>query len=468
MSKTGENMRDVQSGRLSAGQLADNFKDLHPPLNGMQAAVEAARCLFCFDAPCTEACPTGIDIPGFIRKIASGNTRGAAITILEANIMGGTCANVCPVEELCEQVCVKNTAESKPVTIGKLQRFATDHLFASGIQPFKRAENSGKKVAVVGAGPAGLACAHRLAMLGHNVTVFEARSKAGGLNEYGIAAYKMVDDRAAKEVEFILSIGGITLETGKTLGIDFSLTRLQQDFDAVFLGLGHNACNQMDLDGEEADGLHHAVDFISRIRQDNLASLPVGRRVVVLGGGNTAIDIAVQIRQLGAERVTLVYRRGAGYMSATDYEQEIAQTHGVLIRTWASPYRIHLHDSKNGGGVKSITFEQTRIDERGRLTGTGQYFDIEADQVFKAIGQHFDEDLVTHHQGGDEFPEMENGRISIDAERRTSLSGVWAGGDCVPGKDLTVTAVQDGKLAALSIHQFLTGCDSWGQSEVPV
>jgi glutamate synthase (NADPH/NADH) small chain len=453
MSKPGESMRDIQSGRLSAEQLADNFSDLHPPLNGMQAAVEAARCLFCFDAPCTEACPTGIDIPGFIRKISSGNTRGAAITILEENIMGGTCANVCPVEELCEQVCVKNTAESKPVTIGKLQRFATDHLFAAGIQPFNRTADSGKKIAVVGAGPAGLSCAHRLAMLGHNVTVFEARPKAGGLNEYGIAAYKMVDDRAAKEVQFILSIGGITLQTSKTLGIDFSLASLRSEFDAVFLGLGHNACNHLDLDNEEAAGTHNAVDYISNIRQQDLATLPVGRRVVVIGGGNTAIDIALQIRQLGAELVTLVYRRGADDMSATNYEQEIAQTHGVLIRSWASPYRIQVGDH----GVSGITFEQTHIDERGRLAGTGQYFDMEADQVFKAIGQHFDDDLVSHHQGGDVFPVLDHGRIQIDAERRTSLKGVWAGGDCVPGQDLTVAAVQDGKLAALSIHQFLSG-----------
>jgi dihydropyrimidine dehydrogenase (NAD+) subunit PreT len=453
MSKSAERTRDVRPGRLSPEQLAANFADLHPPLNQLQAAVESARCLFCFDAPCTDACPTGIDIPGFIRKIASGNTRGAAITILEENIMGGTCANVCPVEELCELVCVKNTAESKPVTIGKLQRYATDHLFATGIQPFQRAPDTGKSIAVVGAGPAGLACAHRLAMLGHSVTVFESHPKAGGLNEYGIAAYKMVDDRAAREVEFILGIGGITLQTGTTLGIDFSLAQIREDYDAVFLGLGHNDCNHLGLDGEAADGMHNAVDFIRRIRQEDLGSLPVGRRVVVIGGGNTAIDIAVQIHQLGAELVTLVYRRGTEDMSATDYEQEIAQTHGVLIRTWATPWRINTGDS----GMHSISFEKTRIDERGRLAGTGEFFDLEADQVFKAIGQHFDETHLTHHQDGEEFPAMDHGRIQVDAERRTSLGRVWAGGDCVPGQDLTVSAVQDGKLAALSIHQFLGG-----------
>ncbi len=439
--------RDVLAGRLSRDQVAKNFSDLHPPLNQLQAAVESARCLFCFDAPCTEACPTGIDIPGFIRKIASGNTHGAAITILSENIMGGTCARVCPVEELCEQVCVKNTAESKPITIGKLQRYATDHLFAAGIQPFQREADTGRKVAVVGAGPAGLSCAHRLAMLGHQVTVFEARNKGGGLNEYGIAAYKMVDDQAAKEVAFILSIGGIRLQTGKTLGVDFNVASLRREFDAVFLGLGHNACNSLGLEQDQVNGMHHAVDFISRIRQENLSQIPVGRRVIVIGGGNTAVDIAVQIRQLGAELVTLVYRRGPDTMSATDYEQEIAQTHGVLIRCWASPSRIDADEN----GVYSVMFERTQKDVNGKLAGTGRFFTLEADQVFKAIGQYFDDSVLDSH----ERPDTDSGRIRVDSERRTNLPGVWAGGDCVPGNDLTVSAVQDGKLAASSIHQFL-------------
>jgi glutamate synthase (NADPH/NADH) small chain len=415
----------------------------------MQASVEAARCLFCFDAPCTEACPTGIDIPGFIRKIATGNVHGAATTILAENIMGGTCANVCPVEELCEQVCVKNTAEHKPVTIGHLQRFATDHLFSQGTQPFARAAPSGKRIAVVGAGPAGLSCAHRLALHGHEVTLFEARPKAGGLNEYGIAAYKMVNERAVKEVDFILGIGGIKLETGKSLGIDFSLADLRREFDAVFLGLGHNAVNQLDMDNENADGIGNAVDYISMIRQQDLSSLPVGRRVVVIGGGNTAIDIAVQARKLGAEYVTLAYRRGRDAMGATDFEQKMAQTNGVLIKTWASPYNVNV----DADGIRSMTFEYTEINQDGRLAGTGQFFDIETDQVFKAIGQHFDESLLD----SDDCPAVDNGRFRVDENRRTSLPDVWAGGDCVPGVDLTVVAVQDGKLAAENIHVFLSG-----------
>ncbi len=436
--------RDVKPGRLDTARIAENFTELTPALTALQAQQESARCLFCYDAPCTEACPTGIDVPGFIRKIATGNITGAARTILEENIMGGTCAKVCPVEELCEQVCVKMTSEHKPVVIGQLQRYATDHLFASGRQPFQRAPDSGKRVVVVGAGPAGLACAHRLAMLGHHVTVYEARSKAGGLNEYGIAAYKMTDERAAKEVEFILGIGGISLETGKALGAGLSLDSLRADFDAVFLGLGHNAINSLGLENEDVEGVHNAVDFIARIRQEDKSVLPVGRRVVVIGGGNTAIDIAVQMKKLGAEYVTLVYRRGTDDMSATDHEQEVAQTHGVLIKNWAQPVALE----KTGDSVSGVRFEYTQKQPDGTLAGTGEHFVLGADQVFKAIGQHFTPSPFQGCQG----PGMKAGRIQIDAQRRTSLPDVWAGGDCVPGEDLTVSAVEDGKQAAESIH----------------
>jgi len=441
-------MTDVKAARIPRDKIVENYADLHPPLSPHQAAVEAARCLFCFDAPCTEACPTGIDIPGFIRNIQSGNVRGAAVTILSENIMGGTCANVCPVEELCEQQCVKLTAEHRPVAIGLLQRYATDNLFVSGDQPFARAADSGKRVAVVGAGPAGLACAHRLAMHGHEVVVFELREKAGGLNEYGLAAYKMLDERAALEVGFILDIGGIEIRTRKALGIDFSLADLRREHDAVFLGMGHNAVNQLDMDHENDRGVHNAVDMIARIRQEDLSSIPVGRRVVVIGGGNTAIDIAVQIKKLGAEFVTMVYRRGFDEMSATDFEQEVAQTSGVLIKTWATPKRILVDDD----GVTGVEFEYTCNDERGRLVGTEETFELPADQLFKAIGQHFDESPME----ADDCPELDRGRVVVDDQRRTSLDGVWAGGDCVAGADLTVVAVQDGKVAAESIHRYLS------------
>ena len=438
---------DIRCARLDPEEISRNYSELHTPLTELQAIQESARCLFCHDAPCTEACPTDIDIPGFIRKIASGNVKGAAHTILSENIMGNTCGNVCPVEELCEQVCVKNTAEEKPVVIGQLQRHATDHVLKNWIQLFNRAPQSGKKAAVVGAGPAGLSCAHRLAMLGHEVTIYESRDKPGGLNEYGLAAYKMLDDRAAREVTFILDIGGINIVTGKTLGENFDLAELRRDYDAVFIGLGHNAVNALGIDNEAVDGVHNAVDFIELIRQEDLSTLPVGRQVVVIGGGNTAIDMAVQIKKLGAESVTMVYRRGLDEMGATEYEQQVAQTNGVLIRTHARPHRILTSDDQLSG----VEFEYTENDANGRLTGTGEIFALPADQLFKAIGQALDVTPLN----GEETPEQSHGRIKVDESQRTSLPDVWAGGDCTAGKDLTVTAVQDGKIAAISINETL-------------
>jgi len=435
---------DIESGRLSELELADNFSDLHLLLTQHQAAVASSRCLFCFDAPCTEACPTGIDIPGFIRKINTGNTLGAAVTILSENIMGGTCANVCPVEELCEEVCVRNTAEEEPVEIGRLQRYATDALFATDSQPFKRARASGKHVAVVGAGPAGLSCAHRLAMHGHQVTVFEARDKAGGLNEYGIAAYKMTDERAAREVDFILGIGGIEVKCSSRLGEDIHLAQLHHDYDAVFLGLGLGATNQLGLENETLPGVMDAVNYIEDIRQKDLKALPVGRRVVVIGGGNTAIDIALQSRKLGAEEVTLVYRRGESDMSATWFERQLAQSEGVVIRTMAKPHRI----IGDGSGISAVEFETTQYDESDTLQGTGRVFSVPADMLFKAIGQCMDELL-------DCDIELQGRRIQVDAHACTSKPGIYAGGDCVSGLDLTVAAVADGKRAAEVIHQTL-------------
>lgn len=438
---------DIQAGRLSAEACAAAFGDLHPPLNRHEALIESSRCLFCFDAPCIHACPTSIDIPSFIRKINTGNTTGAARDILSQNIMGAMCARVCPTETLCEEACVRNLHEHKPVRIGRLQRYAVDALLEADTQLFQRGPDSGKRVAVVGAGPAGLSCAHRLATLGHAVTVFDARGKPGGLNEYGIAAYKVPGGIAQREVDYILGVGGIEVRTGMALGRDIALAGLRHDFDAVFLGLGLAGVNALGLDGGELAGVQDAVAFIAALRQaEDPSTLPMGRRVVVIGGGMTAIDVAVQSRKLGAEDVTIAYRRGPEQMGASSYEQELAQTSGVGIKHWAAPVGL----TGEAGVLTGIVFEGTRLDETGRLVTTGDRFTLAADMVFKAIGQTFEAAPL-----GNDI-DLENGRIRVDAERRTSVPGVWAGGDCVlGGEDLTVVAVEDGKVAALSIDRAL-------------
>ena len=433
---------DVRPARLTDEQIAANFADMHPPLTPSEAIIDADRCYFCHDAPCTTACPTDIDIPGFIQKIRSGNLKGSAHTILRENIMGGMCARVCPTEVLCEDACVRNTHEDRPVRIGLLQRYATDAVFEQGVKLFKRAPATGRKVAVVGGGPAGLSCAHRLALLGHAATVFEPKEKLGGLNEYGIAAYKTPNDFAAREVEFILGIGGIEVRAGVALGKGLSLAELRKNYDAVFLGFGLAGVNDLALDNERLEGVVNAVDYIATLRQaKSKAALPVGRRVVVIGGGMTAIDIAVQSKALGAEEVTMVYRRGQEHMKASRYEQEFAQTRGVGVRTWLVPRTLLVSD----GRVRGVEFE----------TPQGQKVKLDADVVFKAIGQK-----VLWDGLGDtaELVEVKQDRIVVDEERRTALRGVWAGGDCVHGgSDLTVSAVQDGKVAALSIDRFFKG-----------
>lgn len=452
-----ESLQHLPPAAESHGTLAAQFTDLAPPLTSRQAAIEAARCLYCYDAPCMRACPTGIDVASFIRNIHDQNINGAAIGILKQNIFGGSCARVCPTEILCEDACVRNNeAERAPVKIGLLQRHAIDNARFAG-HPFTRAPATGKTVAVVGAGPAGLSCAHRLAMLGHDVVVFEARPKAGGLNEYGIAKYKLPGDFAQQEVDFLLGVKGIDIQYGQALGEHLQLADLHARFDAVFLGLGLNASRRLGLVGEDAPGLMAATDYIAALRQTgDLSSLPVPRRAVVIGAGNTAVDMAVQIRRLGADEVTLVYRRGLDAMSATGHEIEIAKLNGVRIHTWAAPLEVLLDDA---GRVAGMRFEETRMDD-GRLARTGALIDIAADAVFKAIGQAMDAPPEA-----DEFARglwQPGERIAVDAAMRTRVPGIYAGGDCVaPGQDLTVQAVQHGKLAALAIHNDFAAEAAW-------
>lgn len=443
-------MPDIKPHRLDQDTISDNFADMLPAFAANEARVAAERCLFCYDAPCVKACPTSIDIPLFIRQIAAKNPIGAAKTILDSNIMGAMCARVCPTENLCEGVCVREVSEGKAIEIGRLQRHATDTAFAAGKQFYKAGPATGRHVAVVGAGPAGLACAHKLATLGHKVTVFEANGKAGGLNEFGIAAYKATNDVAQDEVDYILGVGNITIAYGKRLGRDITVAGLKRDYDAVFLGMGLGDTNNLGL-GAEPSGVLDAVEFIAELRQAaDKSTLPVGRRIVVIGGGMTAIDIATQTRKLGADEVTIVYRRGKDQMSASPYEQDVAQTHGVTIRHWMQPVALLAEDGKLG----AVTLEYTRLDG-GKLTGTGETVTFPCDQLFKAIGQIF---VPADIADAGSAMTMSGGRIAVDAERRTSQAGVWAGGDCIAGgQDLTVTAVEDGKQAALSIDRELRG-----------
>jgi len=437
----------IAAGRLSAEELASNFSDLHAPFTGHEAAVAADRCYFCYDAPCVTACPTEIDIPMFIRQIQTENPMGAARTIFEQNILGGMCARVCPTETLCEQACVREHAEGKPVEIGRLQRFATDTAMAADRQFFERAEPTGKRVAVVGAGPAGLACAHRLAMHGHDVVVLDARPKAGGLNEYGIAAYKTVDQFAAREVDYLTAIGGIEIRNGVRLGQDVSLDALAHEYDAVFLGMGLSGVNALSVDGGGSDGVEDAVAYIADLRQaEDLRTLPIGREVVVIGGGMTAIDVAVQAKLLGAEQVTICYRRGQEAMNASEYEQDLATSAGVTIRHWLQPKEVVVA----GGVVTGIELEYTEQKD-GRLAGTGETVTLKADQVFRAIGQTLEQEPL-------DGVALDGGRIVTDCQGRTGREKVWAGGDCVvDGDDLTVSAVAQGRDAAESIHATLTG-----------
>ncbi len=444
---------DVRPARLAAEQYAQHFADAAPRLTRTQALVEAERCLYCYDAPCATACPTGIDVPSFIRRIADDNLRGAAHAILDANPLGGTCARVCPTEVLCEQVCVRTTQSGKPVEIGRLQRYAVDAVMDQPLSAlFPRAPATGRTVAVVGAGPAGLACAVGLARLGHAVVLHEAQAKGGGLNEYGLAAYKVADDFARRELDWLLGIGGITLTTGWKLQDAKQLQALRDRHDAVYLAVGLATTLGLGVPGDDLTGVRDAVDFIVDLRQAaDPAQIPIGRRVVVIGGGMTAVDAAVQSKLLGAEQVHIVYRRGPATMGASRAEQDWALTHGVTIHHWLAPEAVLGGSGDAQGHAVAVRFARQALVD-GQLQANGLHETIDADMVFKAIGQKLDAARLA----GCGLT-LQQGRIVADDDGRTGVAGLYAGGDCrLGGRDLTVEAVEDGKRAARAIHAELS------------
>ena len=442
----------IQSNRFSKEVLAEKFSDVHPPFEHDEGAIiEADRCLSCYDAPCTKLCPTSIDVPLFIKQISSRNSKGSAKTIFSSNIMGGGCSKVCPVEKLCEGACVFNLLEEKPIAISKLQRYVTEKAIQGKWKLFERKSSNGKKVAVVGAGPAGLACAHTLSLQGVDVTIFEKEEKGGGLMTYGVAAYKVTPEFCKDEVDYILSIGGINVQYKKELGKDITLDELQKKYDAVFLGIGVGIARLLDIPGEELDGVVDAISFIYKLRTNEYSSIAVGDKVAVIGMGMTAIDAATQSKRLGAKEVTMIYRRTENEKPCTDVELDLAKLDGCSFIWLASPKEI----TGEKGKVKKLVCNKMKLGEpdasgRRAPVDTGETFTIEVDMVIMAAGQMPFEELLNKAS-----IQNKSGKISINDKSETNLKGVFAGGDSVNGGKEVVDAVQAGKDGAKGILEFL-------------
>ncbi len=440
------------NNRLSQEEYKSNFEDIHPPFeNYTAAAVEANRCLFCYDAPCMKSCPTSIDVPKFIKQISTENIKGSAHTIFSSNIMGGGCSKVCPVEKLCEGACVYNFLEEKPIQIARLQRYSTDKAIKEKWPLFTRKPSNGKKVAVVGAGPAGLSCAHALSREGVDITIFEINEKGGGLMTYGIAAYKVTPEFCQEEVDYITSLGGIDIQYGKGLGRDIFLHELEASFDSVFLAMGVGLTRKLGIPGEELEGVEDAISFIYAIRTRPFEQVHVGSRVAVIGMGMTAIDAATQAKRLGASEVTLVYRRTQEEMPCTQAELDLAKLDGCQIIWLAAPKQIRGSEGKVNGLICDLMkLNESIPGERKVPEPTGETIQLDVDMIIKATGQLPFEKFVHKND-----LIHSNGRILVDEQNETSIAAVFAGGDCVNGGKEVVDAVQAGKDAAAGILSYL-------------
>lgn len=442
----------IQNNRLSGEEYEKNFSDIHPPFENKTAAqVEANRCLFCYDAPCTKSCPTGINVPKFIKQISTDNIKGSAHTIFVSNIMGAGCSKVCPVEKLCEGACVYNLLEEEAIPIARLQRYSTEQAMQHNWQLFHRKPSTGKKIAIVGAGPAGLSCAHVLSREGIDITIYEKESKGGGLMTYGIAAYKVTPGFCEDEVKYITSIGGIDIKYNHELGKNVSLADLQENYDAVYLSIGVGVARELDIPGEEMEGVIDAISFIYNLRANGYPAAPVGDKVAVIGMGMTAIDAATQAKRLGAKEVTLVYRRTEAEKPCTDVELNIAKLDGCEIIWLAAPKEV----KGNNGQVNQLVCSIMKLgdpDSSGRRSpvDTGDTFTLDVDMVIKAAGQ------VPFHGLVDELKiKNAKGKILVDEKCATNIPGVFAGGDAVNGGKEVVDAAQAGKDGAAAILKFL-------------
>ena len=438
--------------KLSAEQLEANFADINPPLSPSQALEEASRCLFCYDAPCIKACPTGINIPTFIHQIVTADMVGSAKTILDANILGHSCGRVCPVSVLCEGVCVLNSEGKRPVAIGRLQRHAVDHVLHRGLRLFSPGTPTGFRIALIGGGPASLSCAFELRRRGHAAVIFDSRAQPGGLNTYGIAAYKMRAQEVQREVEMIRDMG-VEIRSGVTIGKDISLAQLEADFDAIFLGIGLGATDDLHIPGEELEGSMDSLSFIEQTKAKAFVDIAVGRRLAVIGGGNTAIDVVTAAHRLGAEEVFMVYRRGREEMSAFDYEYELAKKDGVTFVWQAIPTRII-----GERAVEKLECIRTALgspDASGRRSPQpqpGSEFILDVDMVVRALGQT----KLTEFLRAIPKLAIDRGRVVVNEETmQTGNPKYFAGGDCVNGAGEVVDAVAHGKRAASGIHQML-------------
>lgn len=442
----------IENNRLTNEQYEANFADIHPPFENKTAAqVEASRCLFCYDAPCTKSCPTHIDVPKFIKQIVTDNVKGSAHTIFSSNIMGAGCSKVCPVEKLCEGSCVFNLLDEPPIPIAKLQRYSTEKAMENNWQLFNRKPSSGKRVAIVGAGPAGLSCAHVLSREGIDVTIYEKEGKGGGLMTFGIAAYKVTPQFCEDEVNYITSIGGIEIKYNQELGKDITLSQLKKEYDAVFLGFGVGIARQLEIPGEKMEGVVDAISFIYDIRTKGYPAVPIGDKVAVIGMGMTAIDAATQAKRLGAKEVTMLYRRTKDEMPCTQHELDIAMLDGCEIIWLAAPQKI----KGSGGKVKQIVCSKMKLgepDASGRRSpvDTGETFTLEVDMVIKAAGQVPFEKLVKKSK-----LDNKNGKLVVSENCATNIKGVFAGGDAVNGGKEVVDAVQAGKDGAKAIITYL-------------